>query len=138
MASLGDLLLAHTQTVRLAFLVSVVLGGVLAAVLADADLRRCASLALERAGWPRQAAAAQIGISRQRLGHQLDGADPFTCFYRLAGLEGFWPALMELSASSCGITVVHNADLAQILGHLQGNKVMARMNLTAQKAQQTA
>lgn len=139
MASLLSLLLAHpVATARTACVLGVLLGGFVAACLTEADLRADVRAALERARWTLEAAAAQIGISRQRLGHQLNGTDRLTCLTRLALLEGFWPALIDISAGRSGQLVIHNAELAEILTFLKGNKVMARMTMPAQKARETA
>lgn len=135
MDTLIDFIAAHTS---LTCLSGALLCGFVAACLSEQTLRQDVLAALQKAGWTILAAATQIGMSRQRLGHQLDGTDPLTCLSRLlTQLEGFASAFTEISATHQSFVLVTNTDLADILANLKGNKVMARMEW-AEKKEQTA
>lgn len=134
-----DVLIAHPHVLPLVLVIGTAVAGFVAACLSDAELRADVRAAILRAGWTLQAAAAQIGISRQRLRAQLDGMDPLTCLARLAQLDGFLPAFIEVTAPKFGIVIVKNEELAGILDELRGVKTrMARMSLDSSQQERLA
>lgn len=109
-------------------------GAVLAAWMAtpaDADLRHDVTLALKRADWPTDAAAMQVGLSRQRFSRQLNGHEPITFLDRaLTRVTGFEREFLALRAQRAQLLVVERGELADAVTALRA-LVMAKADLKA-------
>lgn len=103
--------------------------------LSSETLRQIVNEALDWSGWPIEAAAAQMGMSRQRLSEQLRGNDPLTFLGRSWMLSGFLTELGCRLAERSGAVVVKHTDLQVLITEVKAltKRRMARAELSAKE-----